>query len=89
MNTPKNLPANPAPGLHARNLSLGYEGPSIINNLSLAVPQARVTSIIGPNGCGKSTLLRGLGRLLTPRAGEVLLDGAPLASRTTREIATR
>jgi len=89
LKTPKNLPPNPDHGLRARNLSLGYEGPSIINNLSLAVPQARVTSIIGPNGCGKSTLLRGLGRLLAPRAGEVLLDGAPLASRTTREIATR
>jgi iron complex transport system ATP-binding protein len=89
LNTPKNLPANPALGLQARNLSLGYEGPSIINDLSLAVPDARVTSIIGPNGCGKSTLLRGLGRLLAPRAGEVVLDGAPLAARTTREIATR
>jgi iron complex transport system ATP-binding protein len=76
-------------GLQARNLSLGYEGSSIINNLSLAVPDARVTSIIGPNGCGKSTLLRGLGRLLAPRSGEVLLDAEPLASRTTREIATR
>lgn len=89
MNTHTKLPTDPAQGLQARNLSLGYEGPSIINNLSLAVPDARVTSIIGPNGCGKSTLLRGLGRLLAPRSGEVLLDGAPLASRTTREIATR
>jgi iron complex transport system ATP-binding protein len=89
LNTPTKLPADPTQGLHARNLSLGYEGPSIINNLSLSVPDARVTSIIGPNGCGKSTLLRGLGRLLTPRSGEVLLDGAPLASRSTREIATR
>ena len=89
MNTPTKLPTDPTQGLQARNLSLGYEGPSIINNLSLAVPDARVTSIIGPNGCGKSTLLRGLGRLLPPRSGEVLLDGSPLASRTTREIATR
>ena len=89
MNTHTKLPADPTQGLQARNLSLGYEGPSIINNLSLAVPDARVTSIIGPNGCGKSTLLRGLGRLLPPRSGEVLLDGSSLASRTTREIATR
>lgn len=84
-----NIPAELRQGLQARNLSLGYEGPSIINNLSLAIPDARVTSIIGPNGCGKSTLLRGLGRLLRPRSGDVLLDGSPLSSRSTREIATR
>ena len=68
----------PTAALRAENLTLGYDGPSIIHNLSLAVPEAQVTSIIGPNGCGKSTLLRGLGRLLTPRSGDVLLDGVSL-----------
>ncbi|MDQ1593614.1 MAG: iron-siderophore transport system ATP-binding protein [Arthrobacter pascens] len=63
-------------GLRTENLSLGYDGPNIIHNLSLTVPNERITSIIGPNGCGKSTLLRGLGRLLAPRSGDVLLDGA-------------
>jgi iron complex transport system ATP-binding protein len=76
-------------GLRAENLSLGYDAANIIHNLSLTIPDAQVTSIIGPNGCGKSTLLRGLGRLLTPRSGEVILDGAPLAGQSTRQIATR
>lgn len=76
-------------GLRAENLSLGYDGPDIIQNLSLTIPDARVTSIIGPNGCGKSTLLRGLGRLLAPRSGQVILDGLPLARQSTRQIATR
>jgi iron complex transport system ATP-binding protein len=76
-------------GLRAENLSLGYDGPDIIQNLSLTIPDARVTSIIGPNGCGKSTLLRGLGRLLTPRSGQVILDGLPLPRQSTRQIATR
>lgn len=76
-------------GLRASGLSLGYEGANIISNLSLEIPNAQVTSIIGPNGCGKSTLLRGLGRLLAPRGGEVLLDGAPQRQYSTRHIATR
>lgn len=84
-----NTPVERRDGLRARNLSLGYDGPDIISGLSLDVPNARVTSIIGPNGCGKSTLLRGLGRLLSPRAGEVLLDDAPLREHSTRHIATR
>jgi iron complex transport system ATP-binding protein len=45
--------------------------------------------VIGPNGCGKSTLLRGLGRLLAPRAGQVTLDGEPLARLSTRHVATQ
>lgn len=76
-------------GLRTENVSLGYDGPNIIHDLSLTVPNERITSIIGPNGCGKSTLLRGLGRLIAPRSGEVLLDGAALGSRSTRHIATR
>lgn len=76
-------------GLRADNLTLGYDGPDIVHNLSLTVPEAKVTSIIGPNGCGKSTLLRGLGRLLTPRSGQVILDGHPLSAQSSRRIATR
>ena len=76
-------------GLKAENLSLGYDGPAIIRDLTLSIPHAQVTSIIGPNGCGKSTLLRGLGRLLPPRSGDVLLDGTSLAAHSTRHVATR
>ncbi|MEV7603965.1 ABC transporter ATP-binding protein [Paenarthrobacter sp. NPDC089322] len=75
--------------LQAQNLTLGYDGRDIIQDLTLAIPDAQVTSIIGPNGCGKSTLLRGFGRLLQPRSGQVLLDGGPLAGQSTRHIATK
>lgn len=84
-----NTPTEHHEGLRADALTLGYDGPDIVHNLSLTVPEARVTSVIGPNGCGKSTLLRGLGRLLAPRSGEVLLDGQLLAAQSTRRIATR
>ncbi|MFD1211446.1 ABC transporter ATP-binding protein [Arthrobacter sp. GCM10027362] len=81
---------NPAPGrLRAESLTLGYDGRDIIRDLSLTVPRAQVTAVIGPNGCGKSTLLRGLGRLLAPRSGQVTLDGKPLPRLSTRYIATQ
>ncbi|MHA6667503.1 ABC transporter ATP-binding protein [Homoserinimonas sp. A447] len=75
--------------LTARGLSLGYEGRRVVENLSLQVAPGQVTAVIGPNGSGKSTLLKGLGRLLPPEAGEVLLDGVPLQRLSTRHIATQ
>ena len=75
--------------LRADALTLGYDGPDIVRELSLTVPDAAITAVIGPNGCGKSTLLRGLGRLLAPRSGAVTLDGDPLAKLSTRHIATQ
>jgi iron complex transport system ATP-binding protein len=53
----------------------------------LAVAPGRVTAIVGPNGCGKSTLLRALARLLPPRSGRVVLDGADLHRRPSKEVA--
>ncbi|MGW6335545.1 ABC transporter ATP-binding protein [Nocardia rhamnosiphila] len=73
--------------LRAENLTLGYDGADIVTDLTFDVPTGSVTSIIGPNGCGKSTLLRGLGRLITPRAGRVLLDGKPIGTLPTRRVA--
>lgn len=75
--------------LRAENLALGYDGATVVNDLTFDVPTGSVTSIIGPNGCGKSTLLRGLGRLIAPRAGRVLLDGKPINTLPTRQVARR
>ena len=66
--------------LEARGLSLGYDRGPVVRDLDLLVPAGQVTAVIGANASGKSTLLRGLGRLLAPSAGQVLLDGAELHS---------
>ncbi|MFI1461228.1 ABC transporter ATP-binding protein [Nocardia carnea] len=75
--------------LRTENLTLGYGGADVVTDMTFDVPAGSVTSIIGPNGCGKSTLLRGLGRLIAPRSGRVLLDGVPIGSQPTRQVARR
>src|SRR5690606_26170730 len=75
--------------LRTENLTLGYGGADVVTDMTFDVPTGAVTSIIGPNGCGKSTLLRGLGRLIAPRSGRVLLDGVPIGSQPTRQVARR
>ncbi|WP_219818916.1 ABC transporter ATP-binding protein [Streptomyces sp. SM11] len=85
---PKAAGAHRAPvRLRARGLTLGYAEHLVIEGLDLEIPDGSFTAVIGPNGCGKSTLLRALGRLMKPRAGEVLLDGSPLHRMPTRQVA--
>ncbi|WP_340026790.1 ABC transporter ATP-binding protein [Paenibacillus sp. FSL K6-1096] len=73
--------------LEARELTVSYGSKTIIHNLNLAIPEGKITVLIGGNGCGKSTLLRTLARLLKPGGGEVLLDGGQIARMPTREVA--
>ncbi len=73
--------------LTARGLTLAYENRVVVEDLDLAVPDGKVTVIVGPNACGKSTTLRALGRLLKPERGAVLLDGEELAKLPTKAIA--
>ena len=75
--------------LRADAVCLGYDGHVVVDGVTLEVPTGRVTVVVGPNGCGKSTLLRGLGRLLRPSGGAVLLDGDEIGALRTREVARR
>ena len=73
--------------LEADALTLGYADTDVVRELDLRVPTGQVTVIVGANACGKSTLLRGLARLLKPRAGSVLLDGAAIHRLPTKQVA--
>ncbi|MET8503259.1 ABC transporter ATP-binding protein [Streptomyces sp. NPDC004787] len=75
--------------LSTRGLTLAYEERTVVHELDLAIPDGRVTVIVGPNACGKSTTLRALGRLLRPQGGAVLLDGEELAKLPTKHVARK
>jgi iron complex transport system ATP-binding protein len=75
--------------LRADTVTVGYGGEPVVRDLSLAVADGRVTTIVGPNGCGKSTLLRTMARVLRPTSGRVLLDGEPVHQTSTKEVARR
>lgn len=82
-------PSNVATGhaLRAEAVCIGYGERLVVDRLDLAVPDGRVTAIVGPNACGKSTLLRGLARLLPLAGGRVTLDGRDIARLSSREVA--
>ncbi len=68
------------PKIVVRNLDFYYGETRALNNISMEIPEYRVTAFIGPSGCGKSTLLRTFNKIYkiypNQRAtGEILLDG--------------
>ena len=75
--------------LEAKGLGLSYGGDFIFENLDLTVPIGKITVFIGSNGCGKSTLLRSMARLLKPQRGSVVLNGADIASLSTKDVARK
>jgi phosphate transport system ATP-binding protein len=63
-----------------KDLSLWYDGKQALKDITMDVPEERVTAIIGPSGCGKSTFIRCLNRMNDivngcRVEGEVTIDG--------------
>jgi len=76
--------------LSVKRLNFYYGGFHALKNISLEIPERRVTAFIGPSGCGKSTLLRTFNRMYSlypeQRAeGEILMDGENLIT-TRRDV---
>lgn len=71
-----------------QNLSLGYGSRILIDSLSATVKRGELTALVGRNGTGKSTLLRAITGLGERVGGDILLDGKPIDSLTTAELAT-
>lgn len=74
--------------LEIHNLSAGYPGKPVLQELNLTIPQGTVSVIAGPNGCGKSTLLKALAGIL-PSKGEIRLDGQSITGLPPQERAKR
>ncbi|AXH95372.1 iron ABC transporter ATP-binding protein [Ornithinimicrobium avium] len=66
-----------------------YGTTTVLDDVSLALPAGRLTSVIGPNGAGKSTLFSVISRLLRPTAGSVTVDGLEVLSARDGEVARR
>jgi phosphate transport system ATP-binding protein len=69
-----------APHISVKNLSVSIAGNPILKNISIDIPDKKITSFIGPSGCGKTTLLKTFNRLLDRNKnvrieGQVLVDG--------------
>jgi ATP-binding cassette ChvD family protein len=69
-----NIPAGPRLGdivLEAKGLAKGFEGRTLMHDLTFSLPRAGIVGVIGPNGVGKTTLFRMITGGEQPDAGEL------------------
>lgn len=62
-------------GLHAENIRFSYGEKSIINGITLDIPEGTTAAIVGPSGGGKTTLCHLLSRFWDVDGGQVILGG--------------
>ncbi|PZV36635.1 amino acid ABC transporter permease/ATP-binding protein [Mesorhizobium kowhaii] len=83
------LPRFKGGSLAITNLDMSYGDLAVLKGVSLTVKPGTVTCVIGPSGSGKSTLLRCLNRLVEPKGGDVLLDGASTLAMKPEKLRRR
>lgn len=72
--------------LHIENLSSGYNGKAVLQNISFSISKGQVLAVIGQNGCGKSTLLKTIARIIRDNAGNISFAGVKLNNKNTWDL---
>ncbi|MBU8905404.1 ABC transporter ATP-binding protein [Desertibacillus haloalkaliphilus] len=75
--------------LYTDQLHISYGEKAIVKNLSVEIPDKKITTIIGSNGCGKSTLLKAITRVIAHQSGSVILDGEHISKENTKTLAKK
>jgi heme ABC exporter ATP-binding subunit CcmA len=69
--------------LTVRHLAKAYGLRWALKDVSFDLPAGEVVALLGPNGAGKTTLLKLLAGLISPTAGEIVLDGSNFSRNAT------
>jgi len=72
--------------LQLSGVTMRFGGLVAVNDLSLAVEPGQLYGLIGPNGAGKTTVFNVITGVYRPTAGQIFMDGEPLAGKSTGRI---
>lgn len=75
--------------IEVRGVSFSYNGKDALKDVDLEFRKGAITGVIGPNGSGKTTMIKLLNRILSPKAGSVLVDGEDIRKIDKRAIAKK
>lgn len=73
--------------IQAKNIHFSIGKKTILQNVNLTIKPGSFTAVVGSNGAGKSTLLRIMSGELTPTMGNVFVNGTPVQTIKTLELA--
>ncbi|MFO7952512.1 MAG: ABC transporter ATP-binding protein [Bacillota bacterium] len=73
--------------IDVHGLKLTYDAEPVLEDTNFKVERGDLVALLGANGAGKSTLLRCISRIITPSAGQILLDGEALEQYNSKEAA--
>ncbi len=73
--------------MEMKNLSCGYHGHAVIENINITIGTKEMWCVLGANGVGKTTFFKTALRLLEPINGHLLLNDIPLESWNRKELA--
>jgi iron complex transport system ATP-binding protein len=72
--------------IELRGVTVELGGHPVVDRVDVVIADGEWLALIGPNGAGKTTLLRAIARLV-PFAGEIALDGRPVAELSRAQLA--
>ncbi len=75
--------------LEINNLSLKIGIQEILHDITVAVPEKGIVSVLGANGVGKTSLMRCISGIYHATGGEILLDGQDISKLKSHEIVDR
>jgi iron complex transport system ATP-binding protein len=75
--------------ISAKNINFSYAAKPVMEDVSFAIDEAQIVSIIGPNGSGKTTLLKIINGTLFPDAGHMFIDGKYTSRWSRKDIAQK
>jgi peptide/nickel transport system ATP-binding protein len=73
----------------SRGLFKGKQPLHAVNGVTMSIKKDEVVGLVGESGCGKTTLAKMLLRLLPPTAGQILIEGRPIAKENRLSVAQK
>lgn len=69
-----------------KNLTKSYDKKTVLKDVNLNIPSGKIIGLLGKNGAGKTTLIKLINDLLTPSAGEILVNGNKIGVESKKII---
>lgn len=72
--------------LEFKGVDKSFGDKKVLSDINLVIPKGKIIGLLGKNGAGKTTLIKLINTLLTPTAGEILVNGEKIGVNSKKVI---